>query len=134
MLGLGFLLPLAAPGQLGTGTGLPVPVPLSPPAISGVPEPGQILSGMVGDWSGAEVYAWSWLSSSGGGWVPVAGAAGSGVAVADLALTEAERSRSFRLQVTASNAAGSRTAYSDPLTVPAAGGAFSAGFSAAFTV
>lgn len=132
MLGLGFPLPAVARGfGSGTGTTLPLPVPLAPPAVFGVPEVGRVLSGTVGTWSGAEAFAWSWLSGDGAGLAPIPGAAGSGGTVANLVLTEAQRGLSVRLQVTASNAAGSRVAFSDAVVV-AGGGAFSAGFSAAF--
>lgn len=125
MLGLDLTLQSAA-RQGPVGTALPLPFLLTPPAISGTPVPGAMLSGDTGEWSAADSLAWTWLRDG----APIAGASGSGAAVSGYTVDTADRGSALRLSVTASNAAGSRTAFSDALTVP--DGAFAAGFGAGF--
>lgn len=128
MLGLGFTL-FGLRLSAGTGTAPALPGLIASPGISGTASPGQTLSGDIGTWSAATGYDWVWLRDG----AAIAGAAGTGSAVAGYTVQAGDAGHALRLQVTASNSAGTRSAYSDALTVPAAaGGAFSAGFAAGF--
>jgi len=92
------------------------PANTSPPAISGVPGAGEMLTGSQGAWSGTAPLSlfnqWQRCDQSGGSCADVAGATGS-----QYGLTEADVGFTIRLAVTAANVAGSTTASSLPTAV-----------------
>jgi 5-hydroxyisourate hydrolase-like protein (transthyretin family) len=91
------------------------PANTSAPVLSGTPALGQQLSCSTGGWDNSPTgYAYAW--SRGG--TPIGGQSGSNYTV-----QAADQGLAIRCEVTATNAAGSASAASNSLTVPAAAGA-----------
>jgi len=79
------------------------------PAISGLVEVGETLTAFRGTWSGSPAsYAYQWQTDDGGGFDPIPGATGPTYLIG--ALT----GQPIKLQVTATNGAGSTAALSSP--------------------
>jgi PKD repeat protein len=99
--------------QIQVGNPLGLPENLASPAVQGVPRVGLILTATTGTWTGSEPLAFSyqWLScdDSGDPCVPIPAAT-----EATYALAPADFGSSIRVEVTATNAAGSTLATSDP--------------------
>ncbi len=89
------------------------PANVSPPALEGVPEVGEVLHCLPGEWSGepAPTLAFTWLRN--GAEIGDAGADGS------YQVTPADAQQELSCQVTATNGAGQVSATSDPVAVPA---------------
>src|SRR5215213_7753115 len=89
------------------------PVNSSPPTVSGTAQVGQTLTAEPGTWSGSEPigygYRWRRCDGGGGGCSDIAGADGQ-----SYTLAEADLDSTLRVAVTATNAAGSSTASSQP--------------------
>src|SRR5215210_3967278 len=89
------------------------PVNSSPPTVSGTAQVGQTLTAEPGSWSGSEPigygYRWRRCDGGGGGCSDIAGADGQ-----SYTLAEADLDSTLRVAVTATNAAGSSTASSQP--------------------
>src|SRR5215212_9866847 len=85
----------------------------SPPTVSGTAQVGQTLTAEPGTWSGSEPigygYRWRRCDGGGGGCSDIAGADGQ-----SYTLAEADLDSTLRVAVTATNAAGSSTASSQP--------------------
>src|SRR5215211_6899176 len=85
----------------------------SPPTISGAAQAGQTLTAEPGAWSGSEPigygYRWRRCDAGGGGCADIAGADGQ-----SYTLAAADVDSTLRVAVTATNAAGSSTASSQP--------------------
>lgn len=93
------------------GVGAVVPFAMRVPAITGTPQPGQVLSASQGSWSGAPTaYAYQWAR----GGTAIAGATG-----ATYAVVPADRGAALTVTVTATNAVGSATASSAAVAVGA---------------
>ena len=96
--------------------GMPVPpTSASPPSISGLTQEGATLLGAAGGWSGTGptfTRQWRRCDGTGGACTDIAGATAS-----SYVLTAEDVGSTLRLQVTASNAAGSAQAESAPTTV-----------------
>jgi hypothetical protein len=107
------------------------PVNTSMPAISGLAQVGQVLSGDPGQWSGSQpiVHAYQWRRCNGAGasCVAIAGATGGTYAV-----VSGDLGSTIRLDVTASNSAGSGSASSTFTSAVTAAG--SVGFRGPSTV
>ena len=92
------------------------PANTTPPAVSGVPGAGEMLTGSQGAWSGTAPLAlsnqWQRCDQAGGNCADVAGATGS-----QYGLTEADVGFTIRLTVTGANVAGSTAASSQPTAV-----------------
>lgn len=99
------------------------PVSVGIPSISGVPEVGQTLTGRQGTWTGTPAieYAWQWrrCDASGAGCADIPDATGP-----SYQLSPEDEAKALRLRVTATNAAGSASADSDPTAAvaPSSGG------------
>src|SRR5207247_2498832 len=90
--------------------------------ISGVAQQGQTLTAGTGSWSGSTAtYTYKWQSCSSGTCLDSAGATDS-----TYVLTGAEVGSTIDVVVTATNAAGTASATSDPTATDAAGGASTA--------
>src|SRR5579883_938895 len=89
------------------------PASASPPVISGTARQGDTLTASSGSWGGttpiAYAYQWQRCSSSGASCSAVAGATGT-----TYALAAADVGKTIRVQVTATNSAGSAAATSAP--------------------
>src|SRR5215210_8374244 len=96
------------------------PVNSSPPTVSGTAQVGQTLTAEPGSWSGSEPsgygYRWRRCDGGGGGCSDIAGADGQ-----SYTLAEADLDSTLRVAVTATNAAGSSTASSQPTALVEAG-------------
>jgi hypothetical protein len=89
-----------------------LPKIVSLPSIGGLLEDGQTLTGSKGSWEGSEPgysYQWQLCSAAGTECKEISGATGT-----TLGLLTSEIGKTVRLAVTASNARGSSTAYSNP--------------------
>ena len=97
------------------------PSSIVPPAITGVPEAGQILTATSGSWAGTPpltfTYQWRRCDGSGNGCTDVSGATGS-----SYTLSAGDVGTRIRVQVTASNGGGSTLASSAASGVVAAAG------------
>lgn len=135
MLGFGFTL-FGVRLTSSAGAAPLLPGLIAPPTVAGADAagtalPGTMLTGTIGDWAAATGYDWAWLRNG----TAIAGATGTGSAVAGYTVLAGDTGSTIHLQVSASNSAGTRSAFSDAVSVPAAGagpGAFSAGFSTGF--
>jgi hypothetical protein len=92
------------------------PSPTAPPSVSGSAVEGQTLQAAAGSWSGTQPlsfkFQWQQCDSSGGGCAAVAKATGQ-----SYALTANDVGAEMRVEVTASNSAGSATAVSAATSV-----------------
>jgi hypothetical protein len=107
---------IAAVASAATG----VPANTQLPSISGTARDGSILSASKGDWTGSPTsYAYQWLrcDSLGGGCAPIGGANSFRYTVAS-----ADVGSRLRIEVTATNSAGSGSATSKPTGIVAASG------------
>ena len=91
------------------------PVNTQLPAVTGVPQTGEVLTGTLGGWDNSPTgYTQKWQRNTAGTWADIAGAT---------ALTYtaqvADEGKQVRLAVTATNGTGSATATSVPVTVTA---------------
>lgn len=110
-----------ASGALGGATAGTPPAATSPPSISGTALRGQTLTAQSGSWSGTTpisfAYQWRRCSSSGGSCGNVSGATSE-----TYTLVSGDVGRTLRVQVTATNSAGSAQAVSSPTAVVVAPG------------
>jgi hypothetical protein len=91
------------------------PVSTTQPAVSGDARVGSVVTASTGGWTNAPSgYAYQWEQGDGLTWGALPGAAGSAYAV-----TAADRGRSLRVRVVATNADGSTAAYSGATAVVA---------------
>lgn len=116
----GLALGLQVPVPPGLGAAVPVvPDVRTLPAATGSGAAGTAIAGNAGIWhpSAGVTLAWSWQRNG----VDIAGAAGTGPAVAPYAVVVGDHGALIRLRVTATSAAGASTAYSTALAafVPA---------------
>jgi hypothetical protein len=92
------------------------PVNETPPSISGTPQQGQTLTASPGTWAGTQPisysYKWQRCDSTGANCSPIAGATST-----SYTLTAGDVGHTLRVEVTASNIAGSNTATSAATTV-----------------
>ena len=95
------------------------PTVTTAPVVTGTASDGETLSASTGDWDGTApigfAYAWQRCDTAGANCAPIAGATAS-----TYDLTPADVGSRMRVVVTATNAAGSRSAASDPTTTVAA--------------
>jgi hypothetical protein len=92
----------------------------SPPAISGTPQQGQVLTATPGDWTGnptAYTYQWRRCGSNGSGCANIAGAASQ-----TYQLVAADVGSTVQVAVTATDGTSTSTAYSPPSPVVQTGG------------
>lgn len=126
-LGLVAVAGLALAASVGIGSaatdvhaaGAP-PANTAPPAISGSPTVGQSLSASTGSWSGdtpmSFSFRWERCDSGGGGCAAISGATGQ-----TYRLGSADSGRTLRVEVTATNGAGTGTQLSAPTGVVSSG-------------
>jgi hypothetical protein len=90
------------------------PAGTAAPSVSGTASVGQTLTAEPGSWTGAPTLAYQWqrCDQTGANCVDIAGATAQTYVVAD-----ADRGSTVRVAVTATNAAGSATAFSAPTPV-----------------
>jgi hypothetical protein len=100
-----------APACGGTASGAPaLPVATSNPAITGLAQPGQRLTGDPGAWlNEPQSYAFRWEREDGAGWARIARADGP-----EYTVTTADLGKRVRVRVLATNDDGSSAAYSEP--------------------
>src|SRR5438876_6833076 len=111
---------IAGTGLLASSALGAAPSNTAPPAISGTPTVGQMLTASDGTWSNSPTsFAYQWLrcNTSGGSCVNV-----SNGTVKTYTLVGADAGHTIRVAVTAKNADGSATARSAPTAVVAAAG------------
>lgn len=103
---LAFSASFSAAGKLTFTAEAGAPVNVLLPAIAGIAQVGQVLTGLPGNWDGAPVFTWQWQVDD-NGWVDIAGATGQSLAVLGTHL-----GKGLRLAVTGGNPTGSATVYS----------------------
>jgi hypothetical protein len=102
------------------------PTNTAAPAVSGPPSSGSTLTASAGTWTGAPSYAYQWQRNTGSGWADIAGATSS-----TYVLAGADVGATVRVQVTATNSAGSATAASAATAAIGAVAVTEAGYQAA---